>query len=100
MRGNRMAIHNGRNGTDKWDKQMDKDIKRYNKMKRLGIKEKTINIWDNKDSDYFYMPIKIGKRENFKEWLMENWKDISKGRYSFYKPYPIPYGERRRTKRK
>ena len=31
------------------------------------------------------MPIRIGKKENFKEWLIENSKDISKGRYSFNK---------------
>jgi hypothetical protein len=29
------------------------------------------------------MPIKIDKRENFKEWLTENSRDIAKGRYTF-----------------
>ena len=48
-------------------------------------KEKTVSIRDEKLNEDFYMPIKIGKKENFKEWLIENSKDISKGRYSFNK---------------
>ena len=47
------------------------------------IKEKTVSIRDEKLNEDFYMPIRIGKKENFKEWLIENSKDISKGRYSF-----------------
>ena len=45
--------------------------------------EKTVSIRDEKLNEDFYMPIRIGKKENFKEWLIENSKDISKGRYSF-----------------
>ena len=48
-------------------------------------KEKTVSIRDEKLNEDFYMPIRIGKKENFKEWLIENSKDISKGRYSFNK---------------
>ncbi len=43
----------------------------------------TAHIVDEKQGEGFYMPIKIGKKENFKEWLIENSKDIAKGRYTF-----------------
>ena len=43
----------------------------------------TVNITDKKLDENFSMPIKIGKKENFKEWLIENSRDIAKGRYYF-----------------
>jgi len=43
----------------------------------------TVNITDKKLDEDFSMPIKINKRENFKEWLIENSRDIAKGRYDF-----------------
>ena len=43
----------------------------------------TVNITDKKLDEDFSMPIKIDKRENFKEWLTENSRDIAKGRYDF-----------------
>ncbi len=43
----------------------------------------TIYITEKKLDEDFSMPIKIDKRENFKEWLIENSRDIGKGRYDF-----------------
>ena len=43
----------------------------------------TVNITDKKLDEDFSMPVKIDKKENFKEWLTENSRDIAKGRYDF-----------------
>jgi CRISPR/Cas system-associated endonuclease Cas3-HD len=47
------------------------------------INMETVNITDKKLDEDFSMPIKIDKKENFKEWLTENSRDIAKGRYDF-----------------